>query len=53
MSLGQWSLESDKLFRKVGNEFFNLLMVSKAFAAFLRIGKRFEKMIRPQAFDEK
>ena len=33
--------------------FFNLLSDSKELAAFLQIGKHFEKMIRPQNFDEK
>ena len=47
-------LESDKLFRTVGNMYFlNLLLDSKECATFLRIGKHFEKMILPQKLDEK
>ena len=55
VSLDRWLLESVKLFRTVGNYyyFFNLLLDSKEFAAFLQINTHFEKMIRPHNFDEK
>ena len=54
MSLDRWLLESDTLFRTLANYYFlNLLLDSKDFPAFLRIGKHFEKMIRPQNFGEK
>ena len=46
VSLDRWLLESDKIF-------FNLLLDSKDFAAFLRIGKHFQKMMRAQNFGEK
>ena len=52
VSLDRWLLEPDKLFRTARNDFLNLLD-SKEFAAFLRMGKHFEKVIRSQVFDEK
>ena len=55
LSLDRWLLTPDKLFITVGNDFFklDLLLDSKEFSAFLRIGKHFVKMIRRHNLDEK